>query len=433
MKRIAFIVSILAAVVFLLLGASSAAKASSSATPIYQFKSVADGQGPQGLVADSAGNLYGTSRLGGNQTCWQGCGIVYEIVAPTPAGGKWTKITLHAFNANASDGYSPTPTLLIDGQGNLWGTTSFGGPSNAGTIYKLRKPNTPGGLWLDSLIFNFQFANNGAGGYTPGALMFGAKGTLYGTTFQGAPNSGGLVYQLTPNGRTYTETVLHTFDRTLNSRPPGGHLTADNDGNLYGIRFGTDFCNFNNPIDCGLVWRLKQPTVTGGPWVYQILHRFEGFADGWFPNGDLTFDSSGHLFGTTSGGGGYTQGIMFELVPAKPGEQWNEYSDVNFGLHGDYVPYAGVTIGARGNFFGTTSGGTGNAGAVYRLIPPAVLGGVWKETVLYTFQGGQDGAWPNDHLIFGKDGALYGTTFAGGGGTCTYYAKGCGVVFRIAP
>ena len=399
---------------------------------IYQFKDEADGWGPLGLIADKHGNLYGTTYQGGDLACYEGCGTVYELMAPSTPGGSWTKHTLHLFGANGTDGYRATPTLLLDGQDNLIGTTYSGGLGNAGAIYKLTRPGSPNGQWKESILFDFSFVNHSIDGNSPGALLFAPAGGFYGTTFGGGSPDGGLIYQLTPNRQSYSETVLHVFDRHLNGRPPGGSLIQDAPGNLYGIRFGSsDYCNFYNPTACGLVYRLKQPVGPGQQWTYQVLHRFSGQADGWFPNSDLTFDSSGNLYGTTSAGGAYTQGILFELIPNHEGQQWAENILFSFGINNDFVPAAGVTINSKGIFYGTTSGGTGNHGVVYQLVP--VQHGVWHESILYAFTGGKDGADPNDHLIFGLGGALYGTAFTGGIGPCNYFGPGCGVVYSITP
>jgi len=396
---------------------------------IYRFANVADGFGPLGLVADEEGDLYGTTDLGGpNTNCYQGCGTTFELSPPSTPGGKWTKTTIHAFNADGVDGYQPTPSILLDNEGNIFGTTYFGGAHNAGMIYELVPPIEPNEPWNEYILFSFQY-----GGTNPniaGALLQTETG-FYATTFAGGSAGGGTLLAMTQKRGSLSETVLHSFDLQRTSRPPGRTLILDGAGNIYGIRFGMNgVCTPDFPVYCGTVYRFK-PTTPGGTSKYEILHRFEGSSDGWFPNDELTFDKHGNLFGTTSTGGAGTQGIVFELVPNKMGRPWAEQVVFSFGFGGDYQPLGGVVFGPRGELFGATSGGTIDAGTIYRLTPPPMLGGAWTESTLYRFSGGSDGGEPNDQLVFGHDGALYGTTYAGGTGPCTYYGRGCGVVFRI--
>lgn len=398
---------------------------------IYRFANVADGFGPLGLVADSEGDLYGTTYLGGpNTNCYQGCGTIFELSPPASPGGKWTKTTIHAFNADGVDGYQPTPSILLDSQGNIFGTTYFGGANNAGAVYELVPPLEQNEPWNEYIVFSYQY-----GGTNPniaGALLQIATG-FYATTFAGGSAGGGTLLKLTSKSGKLNESVLHPFDLQRNSRPPGRTLTLDRTGNIYGIRFGMNgVCAPDFPSYCGTVYRFK-PATLGGSSKYEILHRFQGSGDGWFPNDELTFDAHGNLFGTTSSGGGATQGIVFELEPNKVGQPWAEQIVFSFGLAGDYAPLAGVVFGSHGDLFGTTSGASIDAGTVYKLSPPPMLGGGWTESTLYRFGGGTDGAMPNDQLVFGKDGALYGTTYAGGIGPCTYYGTGCGVIFRVTP
>src|SRR5579859_679068 len=159
---------------------------------IYRFANVADGFGPLGLVADEEGDLYGTTELGGpNTNCYQGCGTLFELSPPSTPGGKWTKTTIHAFNSDGVDGYMPTPSIFLDNEGNIFGTTYFGGANNAGMVYELVPPIEPNEPWGEYILFSFQY-----GGTNPnvgGALFPTAGGGFYATTIEGGSAGGGTL------------------------------------------------------------------------------------------------------------------------------------------------------------------------------------------------------------------------------------------------
>ena len=416
----------------------ASAHAGSAVTAIYSFQGESDGFSPQNLVFGAYGFLYGTTNQGGNsRNCFLGCGTVFQL-KPGRSGGPWVKTTIHQFAANGADGYNPTPTLIADSHGNLFGTTYFGGSSNAGTVYELSPPTARGGRWKETFLYQFNFNNHGVAGYTPGALIPDGQGDFFGTTYGGGKYDGGTIIELTSNGGSWNETVLHSFDRQANDDPPNGSLTFDRYGNLYGTRAGMfGVCNFDNPVFCGVLYQFHKPYKLGGPWIYNVLHRFEGSADGWFPNLTLLIDPTfGYVFGTASQGGSVGWGAVFEFVPPPPGSHdWAEYFPHGFGQQsGDgLTPLGSVTFGPSGKLFGSTSAvsGSGN-GSVYELDPPSLNGGSWTETVLTNFPDLSQGSEPNGDLVWGKDGALYGTTIQGGTGNCTFdQLSGCGVVFRI--
>jgi uncharacterized repeat protein (TIGR03803 family) len=181
-------------------------------TVLHSFGNGTDASEPRaGLIFDAAGNLYGTTAVGGTgSNCIFGCGTVFEL---TPAaGGGWTEKVLYSFNANGTDGYSPEAGLIIDAAGNLYGTTYAGGtssgcaPYGCGTVFEL----TPaaGGGWTETVLHNF---GNGTDGSTPFAgLIFDAAGNLYGTTYYGGTgaNEGGTVFEFTAAPKAGTTTTL---------------------------------------------------------------------------------------------------------------------------------------------------------------------------------------------------------------------------------
>ena len=146
----------------------------------------------------------------------------------------------------------------------------------------------------------------------------------------------------------------------------------------------------------------------------KVIYRFQGGADGSNPVSNLIADRAGNLNGTTEyGGAGGYYGTVFELTPpSKAGETWTQATLYSFGNHGDGArPTAGLVFDRAGNLYGTTSdSNAGGYGEIFELSPPAVAGGAWTETVLYSFQGGADGAYPYGGVIFDETGNLYGTT-----------------------
>ena len=341
----------------------------------------------------------------------------------TPAaGGTWTEKVLHNFNDDGTDGYQPVASLIFDAAGNLYGTTEAGGTYSAGTVFEL----TPaaGGTWTEKVLHNFN--SDGTDGFFPSAgLVLDAAGNLYGTTLGGGTSNRGTVFELTPAaGGGWTEQVLHNFnlDGTDGYYPLAG-LIFDAAGDLYGTT------SSGGAYGYGTVFELTP--AAGGTWTEKVLHSFnnEG-TDGVNPQAGLILDAAGSLYGTTVQGGTGSScpngcGTIFELTPAAGGT-WTEKVLHNFDGTDGYQPYADLIFDAAGNLYGTTeAGGTYSAGTVFELTPAA--GGTWTEQVLHNFKDdGTDGIEPHAGLIFDASGNLYGTTFGGG-------AYGQGTVFEITP
>jgi uncharacterized repeat protein (TIGR03803 family) len=257
---------------------------------LHSFTGVPDGSAPSaGLVADVAGNFYGTTVSGGAF----GQGTVYKI---TPAG---TESVLHSFAGPPTDGSAPSAALTIDSAGNLYGTTLNGGSSGLGMAFEL----SPSGV--ETVLHNF------AGGQTDGAgpaasLLRDSSGNLYGTAYAAGMSSTGIAFKLSASG---AETVLFAFDGHTQGRSPAAGMIEDAKGNLYGM---TEFGG-SGPCElsaCGLVFEL-----TGGK--EKVLHNFEGApTDGANPyrGSSLIADSSGNLYGTTANGGAGNCGTVFMLV-----------------------------------------------------------------------------------------------------------------------
>jgi uncharacterized repeat protein (TIGR03803 family) len=331
----------------------------------------------------------------------------HQVEANTSA--KFT--VLHSFSGGA-DGRYPEVDLILDAKGKLYSVTPYGGnescnPWGCGVAFKM---NSTG---KETVLHSFTGLHISTGtadlSIATGGLTFDGKGNLYGTTYNGgdlncdSPDGCGGVFKLDTTGK---ESILYAFTGTTGANPHVG-LSFDADGNLYGVTpYGGDYNNCY--IGCGVVFKLD---TTGKE---TVLYSFTGGTDGWTPAAPVIVDAKGNLFGTTSGGGSYGDGVVFKL--SSTGKETVLHSFTG-GVDGN-EPDASVIFDAKGNLYGTTRvGGAFGYGVVFKM---SVTG---KETVLYSFTGGTDGAWPYARVIFDANGNLYGTTAQGGSGN--------GVVFKL--
>jgi uncharacterized repeat protein (TIGR03803 family) len=270
---------------------------SGAETTLYSFgKSTTDGHDPRaGVVRDMQGNLYGTTTYGGTATCeFSGCGTVFELTA------SGTETILHRFDNNGRDGYQPSAGLVLDTKGNLYGTAINGGAyDDCGIAFELTSSGK------EKILHSF--GKTATDGCSPWAgLIRDTKGNLYGTTLYGGVHGDGTVFEVTPSG---TETILYSFGGTAtDGQNPYGVLVRDTEGNLYGTTIfgGAGDCQYG----CGAVFEV---TLSG---TETILHRFgETATDGQGPDAGLVRDSEGNLYGTTTSGGTYGGGTVFEVKP----------------------------------------------------------------------------------------------------------------------
>jgi uncharacterized repeat protein (TIGR03803 family) len=274
--------------------------------PIYQFASLTDGLQPTGNLAfDRAGNVYGTTALGGTGQCVNGCGTVFELMR---SGSGWTKTTLYNFAGGGA--VTPASGVIIDRFGALYGTTVAGGLFNKGMVFQL----TPSGSgWTFTVIYNFHNGINGNndGGGPEGGLLMDAIGNLYGTTGTGGTGGGGTVFELSPSGGGWTFSLLASFSGFHGST---GNLAFDSAGKLYGTTQDDGAFRFGNVFEL---------TPSGGQWIYTDLYDFTGGNDGGEPNAGVTLDSSGNIFGTALYGprdgcliqGNPGCGVVWEITP----------------------------------------------------------------------------------------------------------------------
>jgi uncharacterized repeat protein (TIGR03803 family) len=276
----------------------------------------------------------------------------------------------------------------------------------------------------ETTLYDFGWSQ---GGIQPiSGVILDAAGNLYGTTSNGGGDGFGAVYKLSPGTSDWSETTLYSFANGKDGRFPFPGLAMDAAGNLYGMT------SYGGSFGWGTVYRLA-PTA-GGTWKFTLLHAFSGGQGGGivssFESTALILDAAGNLYGTSAFGGTYPlSGLVFKLAPTTSGPwTFSVLYDFTGGTDGDYALCRRLTMDALGNIYGTTSaGGAHSTGVVFKLTPSP--SGTWTESILYSFNGGKDGAFPNGGLIQDSIGNLYGTTNGGGSQKCY---PGCGVVFKLS-
>lgn len=358
-------------------------------TVLYSFQgSPGDGAYPDaGLVFDKQGNLYGT-------TLWGGTDVYGTVFKLAPDG---TETVLHNFGQRP-DGRNPVAPLVLDRHGNVYGTTGAGGTYGKGTVFKL---STDGS---ETVLHNFQGAPVD-GGSPYGNLVLDKQGNLYGIA-AGGTHAAGMIFKLAPDG---TETALWNFaSYSKNGSGPSGNLLLDKQGNLYGTTNG------GGAYHQGTVFKL---TPAGTETVLYSFGSQPG--DAVNPSGAWVFDKQGNLYGTAAVAvGPFYHGVVFKLTP-----EGTETVFYVFGSQpGDGSFPLNLVLDKEGNLYGATEdGGTTNWGTVFRLTPAG------SETVLYSF-GSQpgDGLRPEAGVVIDKSGNLYGTTNWGG-------AYVYGTVFKVIP
>lgn len=392
---------------------------------LYEFCSLpncTDGEAPDSnLIMDAQDNLYGETLYGGVH----GAGTVFEL---TLTG---TESVLHNFSGGLYA--KPGGGLIHDAKSNLYGTNSSfyhhqPGPYG-GTVFELR-----GKKKFLKRLYRFAETDPANGEEPSSGLIMDAQGNVYGTTFEGGVlgcNDGtgcGIVFEITATG---TEKVLYGFAGGTDGVRPYGGLIMDAQGHLYGTTIyggSSSRCQYYGS-SCGTVFKL---TPDG---TETVLYSFAGGSDGEIPDAGLVMDSQGNLYGTTSFGGGNPGcpsadgcGTVFKLTPN--GAETVLYRFAG-GMDGE-EPNATLVLDAEGNLYGMTTigGGSGcygneGCGTVFKVSPSGV------ETILHSFAGPpNDGAFPDTALVFDSQGNLYGTTPQGGLGCGGY---GCGTVFKVTP
>ncbi len=378
---------------------------------IYSFTGGQDGAFPSDrLTIDRAGNLYGIAYEGGytGGNCTEhtllGCGAVFKL---TKRNSGWAFSSLYNFHWG-TDGALPAGGVTFGPNGSLYGTTSLGGvgwDGVDGTAFELNPSptvcKTAVCSWTETVLYRFGGGHDGAG--PMGDLLFDEAGHMYGTTHYGGGSgcggSGcGTVYQLTLYDG-WTEGFVYSFAGGDGQFPEAGVISG-NAANLYGTTYG------GGAYGQGVVYQLMP---SDGGWTENVLYSFSGGSDGTGPEGELVFDRSGNLYGTTSLGGSGGGGTVFLLSPADGGWTFS----VLYSLTGSILgANAGLAIDAAGNLYGTTvDGGVYGYGNVFKLTHS---GSAWTYTSLYDFTGGTDGGHAFSAVILDANGSLFGTAGAGG-------------------
>jgi uncharacterized repeat protein (TIGR03803 family) len=393
----------------------------------------ADGETPRsGLIADAAGNLYGTSF--GNVS--SPAGSVYELI-PNGDRTKWKLVTLHNFTSkNRQDGVGPVGAPILDASGNIYATTMQGGPELGGVVFELIAGDTPTRYTYKLLA---SFGNDPDGAYPQAALSYqgatsGAPydGTspLYGTTTGAGTSGAGTVFRLTNDAGNWTADTIYRFcalQRCADGRSSYGGVLVDTGGNLVGTTVaGGEITRY------GSIYRLSD---TGGVWTETVAYGFCAQAhctDGNTPFDGQIVDALGNIYGTALAGGKQKRDCCGTLYRFQPDDTYNtlyafcSLSDCRDGV----TPRGPVVMDVSGTIFGAAQNGGGNNGDQAHVGGGTVF--AWNGTalsVLYRFcakAGCRDGAYPNGGLVMDADGHLFGTTQAGG-------KYGAGVVFELSP
>jgi uncharacterized repeat protein (TIGR03803 family) len=370
---------------------SLATAAATTTDVIFSFEEDNGEYADTDLETDSAGNIYGTTVLGGEH----GGGTVFQL-SPTPSG--WVQTVLYSFTGGA-DGGEPYKGVTIDSRGNLYGTAVTGGSGGCeggcGVVYKL---TNSGGTWRQRVIHAFTGGDDGSG---PGArVTVDRNGNIYGMTPTGGTYGLGTIYKI---HRTDFQ-VIHSFTGGADgSSGSAGRMLLRN-GRLYGA------ATTGGTYGSGVVFELTPTAV--GEWDFRTLYSFRGQPDGSFPYGALLQAASGKFYGTTYYGGQNGIGAVYELTPRPTGE-WGARAIYSFQNGNDgNSPISNLVSDAAGNLYGTTSEGGLGSGTIFKLSP--VGGGHWTESVVHSFEGPPDGGFSYNGMVVDPFGNFYGATVHGG-------------------
>jgi uncharacterized repeat protein (TIGR03803 family) len=322
------------------------------------------------------------------------------LTIPSAQAQTYAKTTLHYYTGQL-DGSSPSTRLILDKAGNVYGITQTGGVYNQGTVFKI---DTSGNY---TILYSFGAPRSASGPI--GRLTMDTAGNLYGTAGGGFYGQG-TVYKLDTSGNL---TVLYNFNGgQYGGSPIGGLLYVEAQATFFGTTSQGGARNGCGGSGCGVVFKLK--ANSSGGWTLTVLHVFTGTPDGQSPQGELTRDAQGYLYGTTRQGGASNLGTVFK-VRARQETVLYSFKDLTDGFY----PSSGLLLDAGGNLYGTTAnggGGTkciggssnGGCGTIYKVDASGT------KTVLYAFTGRADGAGPDQRLVRDAAGNLYGTTQEGG-------------------
>ncbi len=344
-------------------------------TVLYNFTGAADGGNPEaGLVRDAAGNIYGTTLIGGClPSCGSSYGTVFELTPPAAGQNTWVFTTIHRFNPTHAtpDGALPKARLILDIAGNLYGTTESGGlfVSGYGVVFKLTPPTSGSDPWSETLLHVFSGYSEGV--HPRAGVTFDGAGNLYGTTLEGGlfGRCCGTVFQLSPSkSGVWTDTVLQRFN-DKNGLYPQSDLVFDAAGNLYGAVTNGQGNGSICPQGCGGVFELSPPPGGVGSWGEQTIYRFPGTSLAASPL--AVFYQNGTLYGAAVEGGSQSLGAMFALTPSGK-KFWNIATDFFAGSAGAGPMSLVIDPAVSGatTFYGVADhGGSAGFGTVFSWTP----------------------------------------------------------------
>ena len=383
------------AIPVLVIALSLATAAATTTDVIFSFEENEGEYADTDLETDSAGNIYGTTALGGEH----GSGTVFQL-SPTPNG--WDHTVLYSFTGGA-DGGEQYKGVSIDRRGNLYGTAVTGGSGGCeggcGVVYKLTKS---GGTWNQTVIYAFTGGDDGSG---PGArVTVDRSGSIYGMTPTGGANGVGTIYKLHPDAGGWDFQVIHTFTGGDDGATGSAGRMLLSHGRLFGA------VTAGGMYGSGVVFELTPTAV--GEWDFRVLYSFHGQPDGSFPYGALLRGPSGKIYGTTYYGGENGIGAVYELSPRPVGE-WDGRVIYSFQSGSDgNSPISNLVPDIAGNLYGTTSEGGLGSGVIFKLTP--IGGGQWTESVVHPFEGPPDGGFSYNGMVVDRFGNFYGATVHGG-------------------
>jgi uncharacterized repeat protein (TIGR03803 family) len=367
-----------------------------------------DGSVPQGkLIFDGAGNLYGTTKTGGAncQGGEGGCGTVFEL--NPSSDGTWTENVIYSLGANSTDGAYPTAGLVFDRAGNLYGTTEIGGMYGQGTVFQLTPPTSQGGSWTEAVLWSFGATGDGRQPFSD--LILDASRHLYGTTSVGGGYGAGTVFRLTPHtGGKWSEDILSSFGPdTANGYNPRAGVTLDKSGNLYGttaaggssglgkgvvyklsptsrlpwsetVLFKFTQQTGENPISTVIfdsLGNLYGTVSEPGGGAFELTPKgkertllFGGAPGPSVPYAGVLIQGS-TLYGTTNVGGTQEQGTVFQIHGTTATVLYSFCSELN--CADGSLPQAAI-VARNGDLYGTAAGGGANGGwgVVYEISMP---------------------------------------------------------------
>ena len=324
-------------------------------TVLYSFTGGIDGGEPyKGVTLDRKGNLYGTAVTGGSGNCEGGCGVAYKL---SNTGGTWTHTVIHAFTGG-NDGSGPGARVTVDGAGNVYGMAPTGGAFGLGTIYKIHP--APNQAWTFGVLHAFTGGTDGATG-SAGRMIL-RDGRLYGAVTAGGRYGSGVVFELNAGGFGDRDLkILYAFRGQPDASFPYGALLFDQSGNIYGTTY------YGGANGIGAVYKLSPQAI--GEWAEEVLYSFQPGTDGNSPISNLVFDVAGNLYGTTSEGG-LGSGTIFKLSSVGAGKWMETVVHAFEGPPDGGFPYNGMVVDKSGNFYGATvHGGEEDDGSVYQFTP----------------------------------------------------------------